>query len=93
MTGNATLPAEARISPQEEAQALANPMLQGTVTDTIGCVDAALQFMSSVFQQSDASTAGMTLSDKDCWGVSLILDTCRAALAHHVERDQEGGAA
>ena len=68
------------------AAARINPLIENPEV----CVGLTLKFLSSIFTQVDRNN-GITLSDADAPGISLILDACCAALEYQVSN--EGGAA
>ena len=66
-----------------------NPLIESNAEDTITRVSAVLAFLSSIFIKAEDDSGTMIIDNT--YGLSLIVDTCRAALEH--ADHQKGGAA
>ena len=66
-----------------------NPLIESTTEDTLIRVNAVLVVLSAVFVKIEEENSSIITIDGG-WGLSLIIDTCRAVLEF---AGQKGGAA
>lgn len=63
-----------------------NPLIESNYQDTITKVSSVLEFLSGALRNAEGENDNSAVIS-NAWGMSLILDTCRAALegvdVHH----------